>query len=589
VSQPAFNPGFQYQWNGPGAFTAQDSSILLSTPTSASSGLYTLVIANGICLSDTAAFLLERRDAPQPPVINGSTMYCDGDTIRLEITTPLPGATYTWTLSDTLFEIPSPGSLVIPTADETWSGIYQVTLEADGCRSMPSTIDIAVMTVLPVPVIEASALVCEGDSLILAASVPPGAIVTWSGPNGYASQGIQAVIFPFTANEAGAYTITYSLGSCDSPVSDPFVVGIQPMLQAPALVGDNASICLDAPVPFTVCIDPQDVLDGASYTLYINGATVLAGPSNDTCFLLDATGLAAGVNNITAVSSLNGCRSETGAPWILQADEYPMQAADAGIDMTLCQNEPFQLDGSDPAPGTGLWTSPNAGVIIGDPADPMSSVNGLSTGQYTFQWTLSYASCRDYSTASVLVDVLPSPIAMPDTAMVPFGRTEEFVVTLNDSLNGIAYTLEIVSGPSRGNALHAGNGIFRYSPNVGYVGLDSLVYRICSAECPTECSEAVVLIQVGDDSDCFVPTLFTPNSDGINDRLIIPCLETTRYPDNRIQVYNEWGALLFEAAPYGNDWDGTFNGQSLPVGTYFYILDFGDGSAPKRTFLVLER
>jgi gliding motility-associated-like protein len=99
----------------------------------------------------------------------------------------------------------------------------------------------------------------------------------------------------------------------------------------------------------------------------------------------------------------------------------------------------------------------------------------------------------------------------------------------------------------------------------------------------------VVRIQVGDETDCFVPTLFTPNGDGVNDVLIIPCLETTRYPGNAIKVFNEWGGLVFSASPYGNDWMGTHDGKALPVGTYFYIMDFGDGSAPKRTFLVLER
>jgi gliding motility-associated-like protein len=143
--------------------------------------------------------------------------------------------------------------------------------------------------------------------------------------------------------------------------------------------------------------------------------------------------------------------------------------------------------------------------------------------------------------------------------------------------------------PQRGNALHAGNGIMRYTPNVGFVGTDMLVYRICSTDCPDECSESVVILRVGNEDDCFIPTLFTPNNDGINDRLIIPCLETSRYPNNKVIVFNEWGDAVFTASPYLNDWEGTIKGNSLPVGTYFYIMDFGDGSTPRRSFLILER
>jgi gliding motility-associated-like protein len=137
--------------------------------------------------------------------------------------------------------------------------------------------------------------------------------------------------------------------------------------------------------------------------------------------------------------------------------------------------------------------------------------------------------------------------------------------------------------------LHAGNGIFRYTPNIGFVGIDSFVYRICSTDCPEECSETTVVLRVGNEDDCFVPTLFTPNDDGVNDILIIPCLETDKFPRNKIFIFNEWGALIFSSSPYGNDWDGKYKGDPLAVGTYFYIMDFGDGRDPKRSFLVLER
>jgi gliding motility-associated-like protein len=172
---------------------------------------------------------------------------------------------------------------------------------------------------------------------------------------------------------------------------------------------------------------------------------------------------------------------------------------------------------------------------------------------------------------------------------IPFGQTEDFVVTLNDNTAMGPYTFEIIANPLKGNAAHVGNGIIRYTPNLGFVGTDMLIYRICASSCEEECSEAIVIIKVGSEDDCFVPSLFTPNDDGINDYLIIPCLETERYPDNKIIIFNEWGDAVFTASPYQNDWDGTVAGESLPVGTYFYIMDFSDGNTPKRSFLILER
>ncbi|NAS11825.1 T9SS type B sorting domain-containing protein [Flavobacteriaceae bacterium R33] len=84
----------------------------------------------------------------------------------------------------------------------------------------------------------------------------------------------------------------------------------------------------------------------------------------------------------------------------------------------------------------------------------------------------------------------------------------------------------------------------------------------------------------GDDVEVF--NVVTPNSDGIHDVLTIDGLEN--YPDNTIRIYNRWGVLVYTTRSYntqGNVFDGTSQGRvtvdqdnKLPVGTYFYILDY---------------
>ena len=78
--------------------------------------------------------------------------------------------------------------------------------------------------------------------------------------------------------------------------------------------------------------------------------------------------------------------------------------------------------------------------------------------------------------------------------------------------------------------------------------------------------------------------VITPNGDGIHDVLTIAGLEN--FPNNTIKIYNRWGVLVFVTKAYntqGNVFDGTSNGRvtinkenKLPVGTYFYILDYQD-------------
>lgn len=79
-----------------------------------------------------------------------------------------------------------------------------------------------------------------------------------------------------------------------------------------------------------------------------------------------------------------------------------------------------------------------------------------------------------------------------------------------------------------------------------------------------------------------IPEGFSPNGDGINDVFVI--LGINNYPENKFEIFNRWGNKVFKASPYTNTWDGKateglrIGGDELPVGTYFYVLDLGDGS-----------
>ena len=93
--------------------------------------------------------------------------------------------------------------------------------------------------------------------------------------------------------------------------------------------------------------------------------------------------------------------------------------------------------------------------------------------------------------------------------------------------------------------------------------------------------------------DLFIPEGFSPNADGINDEFVIRGIDN--YPKNGIVIFNRWGNKVFEASPYQNNWDGKANrgvkvgGDELPVGTYFYLLDLGDGSKVYKGDIYLNR
>lgn len=586
---PGYANQYVYSWDGPAGFTAQDSSIVITQASSQSNGVYSVVITNGTCISDTAFITLSLKDSPSPPVIPGDHVYCFGDSIILAIDAPIAGAQYAWTSQDSNVVIESPGTLIIPNATPDWTGVYRVQVTVDGCTSALTQVAVQVKGPLFAPSVITAPLVCEGDSLILMSNAPPGAILHWISSNGFDSNEEQPVIYPAGPEDAGTYQVAYIFNGCPSPPSNPYDIEVQSAVPPPVITTDINSVCIDNPVPVTLCIDPSTLTPGATYAWWLNGTTPIGVPGTDSCLTILGDPLTEGVNAISVTASIRGCPSPQSNAVDITGDAYPATAADAGLDITVCPGDQVQLTGSDPSPGTGLWSSQDDIVIFSDPTDPNADIVGLPSGMYSMAWTLSYASCLDYSQDSVNVTVLFAPETVPDTFDVPFGQTLEFNVIMNDQVSMDPFTVSIVAQPQKGNVLHVGNGIFRYSPNIGFVGTDMMIYRICSTECPDVCSESLVILKVGNEDDCFVPTLFTPNQDGVNDILIVPCLETDKYPDNKIIIFNEWGGAVFTASPYHNDWDGTAGGQALPVGTYFYIMDFGDGSTPKHSFLVLER
>jgi gliding motility-associated-like protein len=107
-----------------------------------------------------------------------------------------------------------------------------------------------------------------------------------------------------------------------------------------------------------------------------------------------------------------------------------------------------------------------------------------------------------------------------------------------------------------------------YTPNEDFCGRDTFYYEVCDRI--SGCDTGMVCIFV--ECECVLPQVITPeNNDGFNDYLVIPCIYNT---DANIFVWNRWGLLVYENKHYRNDWNGTYKGEYLPAGTYWYAIDY---------------
>jgi gliding motility-associated-like protein len=95
------------------------------------------------------------------------------------------------------------------------------------------------------------------------------------------------------------------------------------------------------------------------------------------------------------------------------------------------------------------------------------------------------------------------------------------------------------------------------------------------------------------EQDVFMPQGFSPDGDGINDGYTIDGIE--KFPNNHLRIYNRWGTLVFEEKGYKNTWKGTFekgigaNEETLPTGTYFYVLELEPGKPAISGYLYISK
>ncbi|MEL6867210.1 MAG: gliding motility-associated C-terminal domain-containing protein, partial [Bacteroidota bacterium] len=273
----------------------------------------------------------------------------------------------------------------------------------------------------------------------------------------------------------------------------------------------------------------------------------------------------------------------------------PAPQLESDCDIAICLGESCLLMGTEyaPAPDQYNWLASPAGTA-GLPAftdDNEITITPTTAGIYVYNYWVSKDGC-DSDTATLIIQVEAAPEAIMDEFTTPYETTlDNFSVLENDTLNeDIGFTIEVSTEPANGTVINNGDGTFDYTPRNGFLGVDQFAYKICY-DCSEElCSTGIVSIRINfTGEDCEVPNVISPNDDGINDELFINCLTAFENNNSEIMIFNQWGDEVFSAAPYLNDWKGTFEGKDLPDGTYFFLFKVDQNASLIKGYVTIFR
>lgn len=363
---------------------------------------------------------------------------------------------------------------------------------------------------------------------------------------------------------------------------DTFPIGTTTLTYTATDVSGNNASCsfqiqvLGLPTPavitedtISLCQQTSTVVEADPVTVGTGEWSLLSGQAtfnNQFANLTGVNNLGYGTNILvwTVTTPSCGTSSDT-IRVIVSQPPLPASALDT---LYACNSSSVQLSAGVPLYGIGTWTT-QQGATIADVNLSTSAATNLSPGWNMFIWTVTNGACPS-SADTMNVFVTPvANIAQADTALC----IEDGSIVLNGTTP--------IAGQSVSWIFISGSGhitdINDPTTTMDDYGLETnmILYLMQHDDCPSSSDTLTIVASLCDGFNPVFPTVITPNFDGRNDLFVIDYLEKV-YPECKVTIFNRWGAVVYESVGYEEPWDGTYKGEDLPMGTYFYKVDLND-------------
>lgn len=549
------------------AVTSQNSSVikevLFNTSNKPVTVPYTINYQTNTC--DGTPFILNMTVNPTATITSAAKgMVCSGTAENYIITSNIESATFSWSrvavnnISNPPVSSKSSGIIdetLINTGNDPVNVTYIIVPQAYGCDGTPFTYKVTVNPTIVAPVARSNSPVCLNSTIQLRTPSVQGATYLWTGPNGYSSTLQNPDINNVTAANSGTYNLVVTTKQgCPSPGTNVDVVVNAPGI---AVAGPDQKVCVSVNA-----VQLNGTINGGPATGIWTTAGTGTFSSNEALeteyFPSQADKDAGQVVLTLASASPDNCAVSTSS---LNINFGPVAGISAGSGQLICSQETaVKLSGKQLSPVNVQWSTLGTGTFSADnqpDATYYPSAEDKKNGQVTLKLSVvNGGPCYIESDTTVIKFDGPPKLNPGGTVYV---------------LKGHTITLEPVSNEN--------DLTYLWSPNIDIDNVNAKnpvitgdidrFYTLTitnSLGCQTT---DTTYIKVS--PEIKLPNAFTPNGDGVNDKWEIYGLSA--YTQATVDIFNRYGQNLYHSVGYPIPWDGTYKGQPLPSGVYYYIIN----------------
>ena len=500
------------------------STNLLVNPTSTST--YTLIGSNGICTNSTTATVSVTTISTS--VTASSSFYCLG--VSPVILTGAGATTYSWNTGATTSSVSVTPSVTT---------VYTVTGTTNGCSSS-QTVSVTVPPITNISATTSNSIICaNGTGATLTAS--GASTYTWAPSTVSSTLGVN----PTTTT---TYSVIGQTAAGCITNSAVVTVSVLPTIN-PTLTASTASVCLNN----TVSISSAPVTTGLTYTWLPTAA--IQGASNTSSIVVLPANTAAVVYTVFVS---NGVCVGT------NTIQIKANIAPVGNFITL-NNDTVCVGGCVTFSSTTTGTSPISYQWYYE--------SGVGTSSVGVAPEACYPSAGSFSVMMIASNVCGTDTVVKDDFVNVFDYP--VLAVSNDTTINIGESATVsASGGLSYNWSPNVNGITITCPTCSSTAVQPTVttnYIVVASNSPyCKVQDTVTVIVDVNCGDFFVPNVFSPNDDGLNDMINVHgrCIVTFN-----LQIFNRWGEKVFETSSMSDSWDGTFRGQKLDTGVFVYKAD----------------